>query len=266
MSKNVTPDQRRRIVEELDDIATKLKTDRDHPTKKGHAIGAFNRACAQAGHLCIAAIDAGFLPDDSGPVLAWNLYNPKPSTDREVSFFWTADVAPWARRNAKPGHIGMGAGKFDFPHYKRNKSGKLIDAKGKPLKLVKWSDLENPDPQKRGWSGGRLEGEPAAIEDDYDDVDQLRHIRYRIDDLVHDCKTLGRYLQSEIPEEEPLSDTEQAVFDLIVGLPKGKGITGKEICNKVSGLGPSTLTRHIIPKIKRRGVRNRRGVGYFIAQ
>jgi hypothetical protein len=68
---------------------------------------------------------------------------------------------------------------------------------------------------------------------------------------------------------EPLTEREQEVLELIPNTEEG-GITGKEICEVLGRRGiiieQSTLTRHIIPKLKHwHGVRNRRTVGYYRA-
>lgn len=68
-------------------------------------------------------------------------------------------------------------------------------------------------------------------------------------------------LTAATPTGEPLTDTEQAVFDVI----RSKGpITGKKICNTV-GTDQGTLTSRIIPVLKKRyGVKNKRGAGYYV--
>jgi hypothetical protein len=67
----------------------------------------------------------------------------------------------------------------------------------------------------------------------------------------------------------PLSETEQHVLDVIRAQPPGKCITGPQIVAALAKLrfplALSTLTRHTIPTLKKHyGVRNRRGVGYYI--
>ncbi len=64
----------------------------------------------------------------------------------------------------------------------------------------------------------------------------------------------------------PLTDSERRVLELIKGAPDG--IMGPQIVAALSkegfNLAQSTLTRHIIPKLKARGVENRRGAGYYL--
>jgi hypothetical protein len=153
--------------------------------------------------LVILAVEQGFLPEVLHLGETLNLSKSKPSTDREFSFFWTMWTAPWLRSIAGQAFIGAGEGKHDFPHYKRSPDGKLIDAKGKPLKsvitgkdlrTVKWGQLTPDDLKDLDGSEWRLEGEPAAVEDDYDDADKLHHIRQRIDDLIHDAETLANVI------------------------------------------------------------------------
>lgn len=63
--------------------------------------------------------------------------------------------------------------------------------------------------------------------------------------------------------DEPLTDTEREVRDIILKHPHG--IDGQEICGAHGAIELSTLTRHIIPKLKEKcGVKNRRGAGYYI--
>jgi len=68
----------------------------------------------------------------------------------------------------------------------------------------------------------------------------------------------------------PLTDTERKVLDIIRAQPPGAGVTGKEILAALARQGidleQSTLTRHVIPNLKRwHGVRNAGGGrGYFI--
>ncbi len=76
--------------------------------------------------------------------------------------------------------------------------------------------------------------------------------------------------QPEKPKPPPLTDHEQKVLDLIKAQPPGKGITGPKILTTLAKQGrildQSTLTRHIIPKLKKwYGVGNAGGGrGYFI--
>jgi hypothetical protein len=62
---------------------------------------------------------------------------------------------------------------------------------------------------------------------------------------------------------EPLTPTQQAVYDLIPVAPDA--ITGKQISSQCSlQVDPGTLTTHIIPALReRRGIQNRRGAGYY---
>jgi hypothetical protein len=68
----------------------------------------------------------------------------------------------------------------------------------------------------------------------------------------------------------PLSNRERAVFDFLTSLPKGTARKGEQIVQTLSHANPavhisvSSLTKDIIPKLKAWGVRNRRGVGYYV--
>lgn len=68
----------------------------------------------------------------------------------------------------------------------------------------------------------------------------------------------------------PLTDTERAVYELIDGQPPGEGILGKQIIAELQRLQPpidigqSTLTRHIIPSLRKHyDIPNRPSVGYY---
>jgi hypothetical protein len=66
----------------------------------------------------------------------------------------------------------------------------------------------------------------------------------------------------------PLTATEQRVLALIQAVPQGQGITGRQIIKKLDKEGfpldQGTLTRHVVPSLKRyHGVKNRSGVGYY---
>lgn len=92
-------------------------------------------------------------------------------------------------------------------------------------------------------------------------------------ELVKFFKLVSQELKARTPDPErmvPLTRTEEKVLGLILQQPPGGGITGRQIINQLCREGflidQSTLTSHIIPKLKlHRGVRNRGGVGYFVA-
>jgi DNA-binding CsgD family transcriptional regulator len=69
----------------------------------------------------------------------------------------------------------------------------------------------------------------------------------------------GGWVKRAPPTLPPLSDREREVYDVI---RQHGHLTGKQIANR-TGIGEKTLTRHIIPTLKLRGLRNRRGVGYY---
>lgn len=69
------------------------------------------------------------------------------------------------------------------------------------------------------------------------------------------------------PPLEPLTERQGTVYKVIVEASnQGRRLTGKEI-TKLTGIDQSTLTKEIIPKLKRlRGIANKPGAGYFIPQ
>ena len=69
---------------------------------------------------------------------------------------------------------------------------------------------------------------------------------------------------------EPLTDKAAAVLELLKALPADRGMKGPDILAALEERKPrmifdqSTLTKRVIPQLKRYGVTNRRGVGYYI--
>jgi hypothetical protein len=82
-----------------------------------------------------------------------------------------------------------------------------------------------------------------------------------IADYIHD--ELAKIKPARKPKKAPvLTASQQEVFDCI----KEYGpIMGREITNK-TGTDESTITKHIIPVLKKLGVKNRRGAGYYLSE
>ena len=59
---------------------------------------------------------------------------------------------------------------------------------------------------------------------------------------------------------EPLSDSQQQAFNLIC---KEGPLLGRQIVNKLGIGSESTFTTHYVPSLKRHGIKNRRGLGYY---
>lgn len=126
----------------------------------------------------------------------------------------------------------------------KDAEGRLIGANGKSGKAARVSNL------------GRI--------DTYDEVDAIEHWQRRAADYADVCRTLADKITGPggTVADEPLTDTEQRVFDAIIAADGP--IMGTAICQK-TGIEQSTLTGHIIPVLKaKRGVRNRRGAGYYL--
>ena len=60
---------------------------------------------------------------------------------------------------------------------------------------------------------------------------------------------------------EPLTDSQKAAFDLI---KKEGPLLGRQIVNRLGIGSESSFTRHYVPPLKAHGVKNRRGLGYYI--
>ena len=76
-------------------------------------------------------------------------------------------------------------------------------------------------------------------------------------------------VEADLPDEAlanlgmPLTDTKQAALDLILE-HSPDGIMGKQLATALA-IEHSTLTRHIIPELKKlHGVKNRSGAGYYV--
>lgn len=69
---------------------------------------------------------------------------------------------------------------------------------------------------------------------------------------------------------EPLNETQQAVWDELVELPPEEGCMAKQLVARLKLRKPSieieetTLRKHVIPALKKRGLKSKRGVGYYI--
>jgi hypothetical protein len=112
--------------------------------------------------------------------------------------------------------------------------------------------------QPLGFSGREYENESSALEGVFDDVGR-------------DVRVLLTAANERVPGDAltspPLTELEEAVLQLV---PRGHGdgISGKEIIAAINksrpSVGQSTLTTHIMPKLKKwYGVANRNGVGYY---
>lgn len=72
------------------------------------------------------------------------------------------------------------------------------------------------------------------------------------------------------PDAIPLPEKQRRVLEILKAIPRGEGMTGKQIINALAdGTEQSTLTKHLIPALKKAGhpIQNRRGgAGYYLAQ
>lgn len=89
-------------------------------------------------------------------------------------------------------------------------------------------------------------------------------VQRALDHIKGEMKRLKAERHATLP---PLTEKERAVLDIIKAVPEGRGIIGKKICSQMAErgqeLGQGTLRRHIIPKLKPHGVKNRSGEGYY---
>lgn len=70
--------------------------------------------------------------------------------------------------------------------------------------------------------------------------------------------------------DEPLSDTNRAVLEELRRVPVGEGLIAKQIVDRLKLRTPmviikeATFRSHVVPALKKHGMVNKRGVGYFI--
>lgn len=83
-----------------------------------------------------------------------------------------------------------------------------------------------------------------------------------------ETKTAPKTSDKVETSKEPLSENQAAVYELLKELPKHKAMIGKEILKKLEDkiiiIDQSTLTKNIIPALRPYGIKNKRGVGYYI--
>lgn len=86
--------------------------------------------------------------------------------------------------------------------------------------------------------------------------------RSSIVEIDYLLNALSRPMEEEGPDDalDPLTEKQQEAFDLIV--QKGP-LLGKEVCNKLGIPSESVFTKHYVPALKRHGIRNKRGLGYY---
>jgi len=90
-------------------------------------------------------------------------------------------------------------------------------------------------------------------------------------DLHEGIKAVGAASSRKPIPTQPLTDSQQAVFNLLWELEPGQGLSGDEIVRELNNRhvwisSTSSLTTHIIPALRKAGihVENVRTVGYFI--
>jgi hypothetical protein len=78
---------------------------------------------------------------------------------------------------------------------------------------------------------------------------------------VEECASPAKQLNAS-PPPEPLTTQQQEVWNYVLehGPVTGKDIANAGVCEQ------STLTAHIVPVLKERGLRNKPGAGYYIPQ
>ncbi len=62
----------------------------------------------------------------------------------------------------------------------------------------------------------------------------------------------------------PLTEAQQDAYNLICEASRaGEGLTGSQICRRLGIDSESNFTTHYVPELKRHGIKNRRGLGYY---
>lgn len=118
-------------------------------------------------------------------------------------------------------------------------------------------------PKRHLWNGNEWRSTPAVRCEPVPQYAWLTDVVFKTVQAI-DMLTEGG-------DPPPLTENEKRVLSIIQEQPRGDGILGKQIIDQLTTqalpIDQSTLTRHIIPMLKRwYGVDNRRGVGYYIAE
>ncbi len=125
------------------------------------------------------------------------------------------------------------------------------------------------------WRGFRDSTDQAhwryVLEYDRPDLEAIEAVRDEIRAAILRLESAPETPSTEVGagKPEPMTDSQQAVYNILNALPPGECLTGKEILEKLPtghrGMDSSTLTSHVIPVLKRsHGVKNKRGAGYYI--
>ena len=78
--------------------------------------------------------------------------------------------------------------------------------------------------------------------------------------LIGELRRRREHLGKPRPATKPLTEAHQAAYNLIC---REGPLTGKEICNRLGIDSESNFTAHYVPELKKHGVLNRRGLGYY---
>lgn len=205
-------------------------------------------------------------------------------TSDQFFWCWFFAIGSWLVLSF-PSRFRERAAAWDRKQAATDETGRPIGRDGETLRL-RWSKDGKPLPdgfqpktgRELAGCSGRLDGEIASSSDFYDESDWLAHQRVRCEVYADACRLLSDLLrpitestgtQAAAKQRPPLTDLQHAVLEVIQNCPRGKGVTGREICAKLSKEGrnviQSTLTRHVLPDLMRNyGVSNRPGVGYYV--
>jgi DNA-binding CsgD family transcriptional regulator len=164
-------------------VAGDFERARDQNHKPRHIFIGIYRAAIQAARLTIEAAKEDLFPGGRH-LRDWIALIKRPITDNSALGFWKTAVVPYLA-SQYPSRIKPNSSAFDFPEVKTDAEGRILGLDGKPLKQVRYRD---PRTGLRGW---RLNGEPATVVDDYDQVDHIAHLRTQATNYADACRLLA---------------------------------------------------------------------------
>jgi hypothetical protein len=141
-----------------------------------------------------------------------------------------------------------------------------------PLEKTDGGRLEARMALGRQWMGEWLPKFQAAIESCRIARPEIQALRGAIaDTIVQSNSYLARVPAARLKLEEmailpssgldPLTDEQQKAFDYIKA---NQPVAGKAICKALAISSESTFTRHFVPALRKHGVKNKRGAGYYV--
>lgn len=130
-------------------------------------------------------IAADVAPDDGKPLSIAEC------TDERLARLWVFPVVH-VLQTIQPDRFEGSAGKCNFRTVRTDSAGRPVGKDGEPLKMVRTETVDPRTGVKH--ITGKLNGEFAFVEDDYDELDATARERFRVEDSASACLTLADLL------------------------------------------------------------------------